>query len=743
MHLQTLLISVDSISKYINLSQLSSEIEGGSYAYDHANWINSRVVIESFMERIAKVYCIMLGMKEELKKITFSNDLNFINNAIEEHKIMKKKISEIPVDTVDEEAQQLLAKLSFFMHDTNLHFIKQNKFYNREILANKFLNPDVETAISKIFQIVNEIHQCRQNLLHYWNMKRIKYEQHLQLLLYESDANKMLEWLVNNKEIFMRSFIVIGNTLNDVKELQEKHGEFATASVNVYMNITKLQHVASNMIEGGHSSVTLINQITSQLDRSWKSFASVLDQRNILLSIASAFYNNVDDYTNQVNTFRSLCDNQNLYSFHCQDVTELESLVKKIQSFYEKLTFLYNECNSSSKKLVTQMELLYKKCSENISKSLESFAHQFYRDYTESVGTIVSLVHNLQQNQQSLDTLWHFKKVKLHQRLALAFFQDDVRQVLEWINNHGYGFLNKNPGVGKNLSKAKVLQKSHTHFESVAKNTYTNADKLLAAAEELARTGECNSEEVSEVARQLQTHISNFAKRVEHRRNILNLSVSFYTFDKDIHSHVGELRSQVCTSPIHVPENKDAIESKIGKLVYERSFIKSTIENAIAKGSVLLNELKNHSVYQEKFKFSEESYHSLTSSITTVESSIEKLKCLLPEFEDLCNSQHYKHGICLKIRMYEKEALNISSQTEKWSVDIQKEMMYHDESKQFHFSINDVQTFETAFAAFNDKFNRLQTAVFETIHAGQELNRVNLFLTKANFILVILNFIAV
>ena len=719
---------MDSILKYINLNQLSNDIEGGSYPYDHINWINSRIVIESFMERVAKVYCIMLGMKEELKKIAYSNDLNFINNAIEDHKIMKKKISEIPVEEVDSEAQQLLAKLSYFMRETiSMAFLKNKASYNRDLLNNKFFCPDVENSISKIFQIVNEIHMCRHNLLHLWNMKRIKYEQHLQLLLYESDANKMLEWLMNNKEIFMRSFIVIGNTLNDIKELQEKHGEFATASVNVYMNITKLQQVASNMIEGGHSSVALINQITSQLDRSWKEFASILDQRNLLLSIASAFYNNVDDYTKQVATFRSLCDSQTLYSYHL-DVSELETLVKKIQSFYEKLYYLCNECHSSSKKLITQVEHLYKKYSE-VKISHDNFAHQFYRDYGESLNTIMTLMKSLVINQQSVDSVWHFKKVKLHQRLALALFQDDVRQVLEWINNHGNGFLNKNPGIGKNLSKAKMLQKSHNHFETVAQNTYTNAEKLLAAAEELARTGECNSDEISEVARQLQSHISNFAKRVEHRRNILNLSVNFYTLDKDIHTLVADLRTQVCSSPLEVPENKDIIEKVINNLVYQRNYIKSTIETAISKGKVLLNELKNYNAYhQDKFEFSEESYHSLASSITTMESSIEKLKCLMPEFEELWNSQQYKHEICLKLRLYEKDALSITTQIEKWTVDIQKEMMYHEESKQFHLGLADMKAFESAMESLKDKFSQMQAAVFEATHCGQELNGVCFYL---------------
>nr|XP_027201672.1 kalirin-like [Dermatophagoides pteronyssinus] len=780
---ETVLISVESLAKYIQLNQLTNDIENGSYPYDHINWIQSRIVIEQFMERIAKVYCIMLGMKEELKKITFSNDSQIINNIIDEHKMMKKKISEIPVEDVDLEVQQLLAKLSYFMHDTNMIHLKNSTMimmkslsYNREWINNKYFNPDIETAISRIFQIVNEIHHCRQNLLRLWNQKRIKYEQHLQLLLYESDANKMLDWLRNNKEIFMRSFIIIGTTLSDIKELQEKHGEFANASVNVYVNITKLQHVASNMIENGHTSVQLIQQITGQLDCSWKEFASILDQRNLLLSIALAFYNNVEEYTQQLKNFSTFCDNhQNLFHHHSsssssspsssqssslttqpsssttttnvlyqqqqQQVNELETLVKKMQSFYEKILYLYNECHSSSKKLITQLEHLYKKYSGDIQAShhhnhqqKDTFLHQFYRDYNDSMTNIMSLLQTLLINQQNIDSMWHYRKIKLHQRLALALFQDDVRQVLDWINQHGNGFLNKNPGIGKNYSKAKILQKSHNHFETVAQNTYTNAEKLLAAAEELARTGECNADEISEVARQLQSNISTFAKRVENRRTILNLAVSFYTLEKDINNYVSELRNQVNGTPLDMPENKDLIEKIINNFLMQRKSVHTLITNAIGKGQLLLNELKNYSSFhQENYDYSEESFHSLSSSIQTIQLSCDKLRNLIQEFEDLWNNQQYKHEICLKIRLFESESMNITSQLDIWIENIQSSI-YIDESKQQQqqqlssatttTTIGDLQQLESKLTGLNEKFTQLQSIIFESIHYGQELDQL-------------------
>ena len=63
--------------------------------------------------------------------------------------------------------------------------------------------------------------------------------------------------------------------------------------------------------------------------------------------------------------------------------------------------------------------------------------------------------------------------VKLHQKLALRLFQDDVKQVLDWLENHGEVFLRKNVGIGRNLTKAKAYQRSHQHFECVAQVNFT------------------------------------------------------------------------------------------------------------------------------------------------------------------------------------------------------------------------------------------------------------------------------
>lgn len=71
-------------------------------------------------------------------------------------------------------------------------------------------------------------------------------------------------------------------------------------------------------------------------------------------------------------------------------------------------------------------------------------------------------------------------------------------------------------------------------------NTYTNADKLLEAAEQLAQTGECDPEEIYKAARHLEVRIQDFVRRVEQRKLLLDMSVSFHTHTKEVRAAGGQ-----------------------------------------------------------------------------------------------------------------------------------------------------------------------------------------------------------
>ncbi|RZF38922.1 hypothetical protein LSTR_LSTR005169, partial [Laodelphax striatellus] len=410
------------------------------------------------------------------------------------------------------------------------------------------LNPDLQAAIPQILHSLESIRTSKNQLLQLWSHKKLKLDQCFQLRLFEQDCEKMFDWICHNRDVFLMNYVEIGNSYKLAKDLQEEHNHFTMSSMNVYVNINRILAVAAHMMEGGHYAGTHIRAVAARLDRAWKEFAAGLDERTALLGLSVLFHHKAEQYVENVPAWGQACENMAIPS----EIMVLESAIHQHRSLYDSMCQAYTEVHSTSKKLLYQIDHVVQVCNQPMldqplrkhkteggsggggsdsagSRQLGNPA----ADYSEGAGHVLDVIHQILNHHRALEHRWHSKKIKLHQRLALRLFQEDVKQVLDWLANHGEVFLRKNTGVGRTLQKARVYQNSHQHFENVAQNTYTNAEKLLTAAEELAQTGECNADEIYSVAHELESHVTSFAARVEQRRRRLDLAVLFYTHQKE------------------------------------------------------------------------------------------------------------------------------------------------------------------------------------------------------------------
>lgn len=308
--------------------------------------------------------------------------------------------------------------------------------------------------------------------------------------------------------------------------------------------------------------------------------------------------------------------------------------------------------------------------------------------------------------------------IKLHQRLALALFHDDCRQVLEWIETHGEGFLKKNMGVGRNLNKARALQKAHQHFESIAQNTYTNAEKLMAAAEELAQTGECNPEEINRVAHELRTRVQRFANRVEKRRQLLALTTMFYTHDKDLTVWFEELQDKSSKCTVDAPESVEACETAREQLVTQHDFMVDAINSTLREGETILEELRKCLTNSVVDPPSAELLP--TSSITAIEASLERVNRIRTELEEVFKTKKYRLELCLQLRLFERDALNLSQQFDLWAEEVRRAT----QKNPLTGSAVDVASAEKLLQMHVDNFSRLQQIAYDLLSCGQELMTV-------------------
>ncbi|KAI5636985.1 spectrin repeat domain-containing protein [Phthorimaea operculella] len=450
-------------------------------------------------------------------------------------------------------------------------------------------------------------------------------DQCFQLRLFEQDCEKMLEWIVNHRTAFLATYVEIGRSCAAAKRLQEEHARFAAACTGGGRpSVARVTTAARRLADKRHYAEAQITALAHRLERAYKQLSAGLEERSAVLSLSVLATGQGGAPCGDPRALEQHAQrHRQLYEHMCQAYTEggapcgdpraLEQHAQRHRQLYEHMCQAYTEVHSTSKKLLYQLDHLVQVChqtdpadmSDGTVSSAGSSGGDPAADYSSGANHVLAVIHQILGHHRALEARYHQilghhralearyhqARLKLHQRLALLLYKEDCRQVLDWLANHGEVFLQKNTGIGRNLAKARVYQKSHEHFENVAQNTYTNAEKLLGAAEELARSGECDPEEVLGVARELEAHVAAFAARVDRRRRRLDLAVLLYTHEKELVQWLDTLRSG---GGINVAdETPEGARRALEQCAQHRAASLDACAATIAQGDALLQDLRS------------------------------------------------------------------------------------------------------------------------------------------------------
>uniref|UniRef100_A0A8R1EUA1 CRAL-TRIO domain-containing protein n=2 Tax=Caenorhabditis japonica TaxID=281687 RepID=A0A8R1EUA1_CAEJA len=213
------MISFESLTKLVDPTQLPKSV-GGTYPYDHDEWIETRLELEKWIWNITEIMEKLDSVRREICEGEQPVDVKTADLALKKSQVSKKSIFNIPVEGIGGEADRIIARISQPTRGV--------------------INPDLQATVPYISNLIDSLRLLKGDVYKLWDNRQVDLVKVYQQKLFEHDAEQMIETLRPYKKLFERTMGDVGGCASDVDRLAGEFEQYQITVQSLEVSVTQV-----------------------------------------------------------------------------------------------------------------------------------------------------------------------------------------------------------------------------------------------------------------------------------------------------------------------------------------------------------------------------------------------------------------------------------------------------------------------------------------------------------------------
>uniref|UniRef100_A0A8C5RLG4 Trio Rho guanine nucleotide exchange factor n=1 Tax=Laticauda laticaudata TaxID=8630 RepID=A0A8C5RLG4_LATLA len=147
------------------------------------------------------------------------------------------------------------------------------KYLHRNSVNMPGMVTHIKAPEQQVKNILNELFQRENRVLHYWTMRKRRLDQCQQYVVFERSAKQALEWIHDNGEFYLSTHTSTGSSIQHTQELLKEHEEFQITAKQTKERVKLLIQLADGFCEKGHAHAAEIKKCVTAVDKRYRDFS--------------------------------------------------------------------------------------------------------------------------------------------------------------------------------------------------------------------------------------------------------------------------------------------------------------------------------------------------------------------------------------------------------------------------------------------------------------------------------------